>query len=209
MLIKQRKAEARAIYACLINYHKFAQIGQADSEYISELIELGIYNHAVRKAHERHLQISWQDRNFYEIYSNLSYNVKVNLDIQSSVNGNHNEKTKTFLVSKMYEFYVHHVHASRDGGVESAGSPTGMINPESLGSASSIDLNPHINEVYLNEINIRQQQGIVMKFSEMYPCEKCNKRKSRIREIQSASLDEGSTLFITCIACGNRWRQYS
>jgi transcription elongation factor S-II len=84
-----------------------------------------------------------------------------------------------------------------------------VMHPKKIGLASSVELNPQINQVYLDEINIRQQQGIVRKSSEMYRCGRCGKRKTTIREIQSASLDEGSTLFITCIECGHVWRQYS
>lgn len=198
MLVKQRQDEIRAISRCLTSYGDFAKLPESDVEYVAELIELGIYNHAVHKAQERHIQVLWHDRVFFEIYSNISYNVKVNLDIESSVNKSHKEKTRTYLVFKMYEFLIHDsVHEQN------------LLSPESLGAASSVDLNPHINQAYLDEINLRNQQGIVMKFSQMYRCGRCDKRKARVREIQSASLDEGSTLFITCIGCGNRWRQYS
>lgn len=198
MLTEQRQDEVQAIIRCLTNYDDFNKLSESDVEYVAELIELGIYNHAVHKAQERHIQVLWHDRVFFEIYSNISYNVKVNLDIESSVNKSHKEKTRTYLVSKMYEFSVHNKDHDH-----------GLLNPESLGAASSVDLNPYINQAYLDEINLRNQQGIVMKFSQMYRCNRCDKRKARVREIQSASLDEGSTLFITCIGCGNRWRQYS
>lgn len=193
-LPKERKAEVQAIYKCLMEYDKFAAIQKEDCMHIAELIELGIYNHAVEKIFERHLQIDWTDWRFSETYSNIAYNVKINLDPNSSVNANHDEKTRTFLVSAMYAF-----HERSDD----------ALTPESLGAASSVDLNPLINQVYLEEISLREQQKIEMKFSKMYRCGRCKKSKTRIREIQSASLDEGSTLFITCIACGNRWRQYS
>lgn len=203
MLVKQRQDEVRAITQCLVSYGDIAKLPESDVQYLAELIELGVYNHSVRKAQERHIQVSWQDQVFFEIYSNISYNVKVNLDIESSVNKSHNEKTQTYLASKMYEFLI---HSHTQGDSELAPN---LLNPESLGAASSVDLNPHINQAYLDEIDLRNQQGIVMKFSQMYRCGRCGKRKARVREIQSASLDEGSTLFITCIGCGNRWRQYS
>jgi len=202
MLVKNRQDEIKAISQCLKNYEKFSTVDESHLKGISELIEMGIYNHSVRKSRERHIPISWQDQSFVEIYSNISYNVKVNLDVKSSVNEHHSEKIKTYLASKMYEFHVH----QDDDSISVANR---IIIPESLGAVSSVELNPHINQVYLDEINLREQQGIVMKFSKMYRCDRCGKRKTRVREIQSASLDEGSTLFITCIGCGNRWRQYS
>lgn len=197
ILPKERTREIRAIYNCLTQYEKFVDIPKDDTMHIAELIELGIYNHSVAKALERHVQIEWSDWRFLEMYSNIAYNVKVNLDITSSVNNHHDEKTKTYLASQMYKACIHD------------NSDTPYIAPESLGAASSVDLNPHINQVYLEEISIREQQNIVMKYSKMYRCGRCKKSKTRVREIQSASLDEGSTLFILCIACGNRWRQYS
>lgn len=40
----------------------------------------------------------------------------------------------------------------------------------------------------------------------MYQCRKCKSRECHYYELQTRSGDEPSTLFITCLACGNRWR---
>jgi DNA-directed RNA polymerase subunit M/transcription elongation factor TFIIS len=40
-----------------------------------------------------------------------------------------------------------------------------------------------------------------------FKCGKCKKRECVFQELQVRSCDEPMTLFITCLNCGNRWRQ--
>jgi transcription elongation factor S-II len=41
----------------------------------------------------------------------------------------------------------------------------------------------------------------------MFKCGKCKKRECTFYELQSRSGDEGTTIFIRCVNCGNSWRQ--
>lgn len=41
--------------------------------------------------------------------------------------------------------------------------------------------------------------------SEIFECPACNAKKSKFRQLQTRSGDEGSTLFLTCLACGHEW----
>jgi DNA-directed RNA polymerase subunit M/transcription elongation factor TFIIS len=41
--------------------------------------------------------------------------------------------------------------------------------------------------------------------SAIFECPSCNAKKSRFRQLQTRSGDEGSTLFLTCLACGYEW----
>ena len=41
--------------------------------------------------------------------------------------------------------------------------------------------------------------------SEIFECPACGAKKSKFRQLQTRSGDEGSTLFLTCLACGHEW----
>jgi DNA-directed RNA polymerase subunit M/transcription elongation factor TFIIS len=40
----------------------------------------------------------------------------------------------------------------------------------------------------------------------MFQCRKCKKRKTTYYSVQTRSADEPMTNFITCLSCGNRWK---
>ena len=43
--------------------------------------------------------------------------------------------------------------------------------------------------------------------TDQFKCGRCKSRKCIYYELQTRSADEGMTIFITCLNCGNRWRQ--
>ncbi|EFC46968.1 predicted protein, partial [Naegleria gruberi] len=43
--------------------------------------------------------------------------------------------------------------------------------------------------------------------SSMFRCGKCKKTQCTFYEMQTRSADEPMTAFITCLSCGNRWKQ--
>ena len=42
--------------------------------------------------------------------------------------------------------------------------------------------------------------------TDVFKCGKCKKRECSYYELQVRSADESSTIFVTCLNCGNRWR---
>ena len=42
--------------------------------------------------------------------------------------------------------------------------------------------------------------------TDMFKCGKCKKRECSYYELQVRSADESSTIFVSCLNCGNRWR---
>lgn len=44
--------------------------------------------------------------------------------------------------------------------------------------------------------------------TDMFRCGKCGQRKTTYFQLQTRSADEPMTTFITCLHCGNRWKQY-
>jgi len=43
--------------------------------------------------------------------------------------------------------------------------------------------------------------------TDQFKCGRCKSRKCTYYELQTRSADEGMTTFITCLNCGNRWKQ--
>ena len=42
--------------------------------------------------------------------------------------------------------------------------------------------------------------------TDMYLCKRCKSRETCYYEVQTRSADEPMTIFITCLNCGNRWK---
>ena len=43
--------------------------------------------------------------------------------------------------------------------------------------------------------------------TDQFKCRKCNSRSCSYYEVQTRSADEPMTQFISCLECGNRWKQ--
>ena len=43
--------------------------------------------------------------------------------------------------------------------------------------------------------------------TDAFKCRKCGSRSTSYYEVQTRSADEPMTQFITCLNCGNRWKQ--
>lgn len=52
-----------------------------------------------------------------------------------------------------------------------------------------------------------QKERVMLQATEMFTCYKCKKNKCTYYELQTRSADEPSTTFITCVNCGNKWKQ--
>jgi DNA-directed RNA polymerase subunit M/transcription elongation factor TFIIS len=81
------------------------------------------------------------------------------------------------------------------------------MDPKEVGSMTARDLCPDKTETIYHIIEERKQQKIKKKYSSQHECFKCGGRKTSESEIQSRSLDEGSTLIIICEMedCSNTW----
>ena len=52
-----------------------------------------------------------------------------------------------------------------------------------------------------------QKERVLLQATDMFTCYKCKKNKCIYYELQTRSADEPSTTFVTCINCGNKWKQ--
>jgi len=44
--------------------------------------------------------------------------------------------------------------------------------------------------------------------TDMFPCGKCKSRNCSYTQRQTRSADEPMTIFLRCLECNHRWRQY-
>lgn len=84
------------------------------------------------------------------------------------------------------------------------------IDPQGLAKMSSYDTYPEIWSELLDKKTKRDRMKYEMKqvaMTEMFKCRKCSSRNCSYYELQTRSADEPMTQFISCLDCGNRWKQ--
>lgn len=148
--------------------------------YIDDL-EAGIYNWAIEFADENDIVKNWTNNRFKNIYMNKAMSVVSNL--KPDYLGN----TTLFDRLKDKEFKPHDIP---------------FMKPENI-----------FPERWRQVIDSRQKKEQHMfedkpeAMSDLIICGKCKKKQCVYKEIQIRSCDEPMTLFISCLNCGNRWRQ--
>lgn len=63
------------------------------------------------------------------------------------------------------------------------------------------------NHIKKKEMNKQRVNTKPQATTDQFWCGKCNKNKTTYYELQTRGMDEPATVFITCISCGNKWRQ--
>jgi len=178
-------------------------------------MEIGILNHAVDMARMQNIPVYWDINDFVNIYSNIGYHIKINLDPDSSINIGQVDKIKYYLITLLYNYTLLNSLEKLsfwknlpDVIKNKIKSEFPIIDPMILGKQNFQVLNPYLNQHILEEIKLKSEQVMHVKFSRMYKCNKCGESKTHMRELQTRSGDEGGTLFISCIVCGSTWRDY-
>ena len=211
-----RERELEILLQICDNYELFKKLPINIKKTIVTKIEKGILNASIDDAVRKNLSTYWEYQPFLEIYNTNGYRIKINLDVESYINKDKKELVKCYLIKKIYNYakimFLRHIKPNTtlsDDSLESIIKYVDYIDPELLGGMDSLKLNPTINQKYIEELELRNEQKLNVKFSEMYKCGNCGKKRAKIREAQTRSADEGSTLFITCIECGHEWRIYN
>ena len=216
-----RSRERTAIGNCCAAYKLFKELDYAIQKETIISIESSILDASVDKAKYQNIPTYWDSKEFVEQYSNTGYHVKINLDINSSVN-RRDEGTKYYFINLVYKAaivnYLRRLYDKQPNASMLLRMPKlvydkilryiSSTNIKTIGYMTSLEMNPNINQIYIDELNVRGQQMVKIKYSEMHVCYQCGNKKTQTREKQTRSLDEESTLFITCVICGNRWTQY-
>jgi transcription elongation factor S-II len=84
------------------------------------------------------------------------------------------------------------------------------INIELLSQMNTTDYAPHLYSAMRDRQLLREQQqleGNKAMATDLFKCNRCKKRETTFYELQTRSADEPMTKFITCVNCGNHWRQ--
>jgi len=161
----------------ITNNTKLVQLGK---DHINDL-EIGIYNWAIEFADENDIVKNWANDRFKNVYLNKAMSVVSNL--MPEYIGNR----KLFDRLKDKEFKPHDIP---------------FMKPENI-----------FPERWRQVIDNRQKKEQHMfedkpeAMSDLIVCGKCKKKQCVYKEIQIRSCDEPMTLFISCLNCGNRWRQ--
>lgn len=80
----------------------------------------------------------------------------------------------------------------------------GAVPPDDIGFMSAAEMCPNATKVEKLEIEIRSQQHVQEKWSDLFSCPKCKKRQCTYAEKQKRSLDEPATILCRCV-CGHKF----
>lgn len=90
---------------------------------------------------------------------------------------------------------------------------TMLSNPEikahTIAFMSHQELDPERWKLYIESKNMREENMYkpnIEASTDRYTCFKCKSKKCTYFELQTRSADEPMTTYVTCLNCGNRWK---
>jgi DNA-directed RNA polymerase subunit M/transcription elongation factor TFIIS len=86
---------------------------------------------------------------------------------------------------------------------------SGEIKPQDVAFMTHQELCPDRWSELIKAKSIRDMNKFeqnIEAMTDIYKCRKCFSRKCTYMQIQSRSADESMTVYISCLACGNRWK---
>ena len=204
-----RDEEVKRIREVFSNYPRFGLLSEYYQGELCRLLEIGVNNCAFDKATMRKIPQVWNDSRYVELYSNIGFNLKINLDITSSINSRLPELYQSYLADLLINWTLVDWLKGRFGlmGVL-IGNYIPHVVPRECAYMEGDMMNPYPSKKYLDEIHLREQQKINTKFTEMYPCPRCGVRRATYFAFQGRGLDEDNTLHITCDACSFSWKKH-
>ena len=147
-------------------------------------LEKGIYNWTISFSESKNIIKSWNDKRFVNAYFNKSRQILSCLSNKSYTNKSYRD----FLIQDILN---------------------GTIHSSSMAFMKPYELMPSKWNEYLDKKNKKDDTIInsrQLAKTDQFKCSKCKKRECSYYELQVRSADESSTIFITCLNCGHRWR---
>ena len=146
-------------------------------------IEESVVNYTIKSAVNRRIQRSWENPLFKKIYVNKCRSLYTNLNSESYIKNQN--LSKRIKIENDFEL-------------------------NDIASMSYQELFPEIwkkmmDDKYKREKMLYEEKQEAM--TDQFKCARCKSRKCTYYELQTRSADEAMTIFITCINCGNRWKQ--
>jgi DNA-directed RNA polymerase subunit M/transcription elongation factor TFIIS len=156
-----------------------------DATHLAEIeckdIEIGIYNWCISYANENDITKSWKNPRFAHLYLEKARSVISNLDKNSYI-----KNVKLVDRIKEKEFLPHDV---------------AFMKPENIFPDRWKDTVQNLVKRYENAY---ENKRVAM--TNQFLCLKCKKRECSYLERQTRSADEGMTIFVWCVNCGNSWK---
>lgn len=148
----------------------------------SRYIEKDIYNYCISISKEKNIKRNWENITFKDLYINKIISMIVNLNKNSYV-GN-----KDFL-DKINSNEIDYKNITK-------------LNMTDIYPENWKDL---INKkIKIDKIKYEKDQTAM---TSLFKCKKCKSNKCSYYEVQTRSADEPMTQFVSCIECGNRWKE--
>jgi DNA-directed RNA polymerase subunit M/transcription elongation factor TFIIS len=153
-----------------------------NDSHLSQRVEESIFKSVYDQAIERRVLKKWDNPIFKKMYINKARSLYTNLKEGSYVN---NEQLVQKIRGKKFDI-------------------------DNIASMSYQELFPEhwkhlLDDKYKREKVMYEENEVAM--TDQFKCGRCKSRKCTYYELQTRSADEGMTTFITCINCGNRWKQ--
>ena len=164
------------------NNHVSILDNEFNNDKLSRQIEQQLYNMTIRVAKERFIKRSWDNQLFKYLYISKIRSFYTNIATNCYVNNTNFKK-------KILE---------------------GTIKIEQISELSVYDIYPENWAELLDKKIKRDKLKYEMKptaMTDQFKCRKCSSRSCSYYEVQTRSADEPMTQFITCLDCGNRWKQ--
>ena len=150
-------------------------------ENISINLEKAIFNYTINEAKTRKIVRKWDNKYFVQIYMNRFRSIYNNINPKSST---YNKTLLRKLKNK-------------------------KLKPQKLAFMTHQEMNPKIWKE-LVDAKIKRDKNLtevdMSAATDEFKCYKCKKRVCTYYELQTRSADEPMTTFITCLNCGNRWK---
>lgn len=128
------------------------------------------------------VELDWCNENYVTIFNCYFADIKIHMDPNSYIHS-------TFIIDGLQK-YIN-------------GDPEG-INPAKIALLTPSEMSSNIQK-YIDPITNRKVDDVVENLSTRYRCGACQNKKTRIKQVQTKSFDEGTSLLITCVNCNNSW----
>lgn len=212
--IEIRSQSRESLRECMINYPMFLKLTNRRQKWLINKIESSIHNANINQSITYFIQAYWNNVEFVNQYSTIAFDVKTNLDIESSILKNKPKYIQEYLPKGLclYALKMDLVETSKrlaklDKNIlNNIFKCAGAIDPSRVGFMSYIELNPYLSQKQIKDIKIRSNQKIKWRSTKQYKCGECGANDASQRKQQTRGLDEAKTIFLKCNKCGHRWR---
>lgn len=153
-----------------------------DNEESAKILEDSIYNYTCDICTERKIMKNWDNLYFKKIYINKSRSLFSNI------------KSDTYIKNTNF------IKKIKNGELDL--SKIAYLNFQEIFPEHWKKL---LDEKYKRDKHLYEDKQEAM--TDQFKCGRCKSKKCTYYELQTRSADEAMTVFITCLNCGNRWKQ--